>query len=512
MDSGQAWKGARSSRPSTTRDLGAWLRAFTGIQLADQAVCPGHTAPLDVLSRIHLDRPPMALVLGSRGAGKSFLSAIDTHLMSRWHAGHETRILGGSRAQSLQIYQAIRQVVTSQGPLGSEDDTIRELLKSEARYVNGSEVSILAASSTSVRGPHVASLKLDEVDEIDPDCRESAMGMCMARGGVPASVLMTSTWHRLDGPMSGLIERGRAGVFPFFTFCVFEVLEHCPEERSGPNLEKCPSCPLFAYCHDVRDGGPPRAKRSNGHYAIDSLIQKMQAVSQRTFEADYLCLGPKADGLWFPGFSRSTHVRETAEYDPALPVHLAVDSGVFTGAVFFQVRKASGVASGDGDEVRVFADYLAEDRTAEQNARLILERSRAVCNGRLDVISTDPAGGSRNPVGPTVIAEYERVGLRPMRRWPIGSVADGLALVESFVQPAASAPRLFLHPRCEATIRAFEGYRRGRRGGQWLDFPEDPQHPYEDVLDALRGGLRMCYPQGRVAQATLPRISARRVF
>ena len=81
--------------------------------------------------------------------------------------------------------------------------------------------------------------------------------MCMARGGVPASVLMTSTWHRLDGPMSGLIERGRAGVFPFYTLCAFEVLERCDDRRSGPNLENCPSCPIAAYCRDVADGDSP---------------------------------------------------------------------------------------------------------------------------------------------------------------------------------------------------------------------------------------------------------------
>ena len=55
-----------------------------------------------------------------------------------------------------------------------------------------------------------------------------------------------------------------------------------------------------------------------------------------------------------------------------------------------------------------------------------------------------------------VIAEYERVGLRPLRRWPVGPVADGLALVESFVDPAEGRARLTIHPRCAATIRALK--------------------------------------------------------
>jgi hypothetical protein len=277
----------------------------------------------------------------------------------------------------------------------------------------------------------------------------------MDRHGVRASVAMTSTWHRVNGPMSGLMDRARAGEFPLFTLCTFEVLERCPDWRSGPSLENCPACPLVRWCHADLDNGLPLAKRSSGHYAIDALIQKARATSLRTFESDYLCKGPRADGLWFPGFDPSSHVGERAEYDPGLPVHVAIDSGVFTGAVFFQVARGP-TPTGTVDEVRVFADYLAESATAEQNARAILELARARCQGRLDVVSTDPAGGARNPVGPTVIAEYERVGLRPLRRWPLGSVADGLALVESFVEPADGRARLSIHPRCTAVVRAFQ--------------------------------------------------------
>ena len=92
--------------------------------------------------------------------------------------------------------------------------------------------------------------------------------------------------------MSTLIERGHAGEFPVATYCIFEVLERCPESRSGLNLENCPACPLLAWCHEDCDADPqgrPKAKRSQGHYAIDSLIQKVQATSLRVFEADYLC-------------------------------------------------------------------------------------------------------------------------------------------------------------------------------------------------------------------------------
>ena len=405
--------------PSSPDELREWVLDYTGVKIARNRVCTGHNAPWEFFWDLYHLRPSLALVLGPRGGGKSFLSALHTHLVSRFRPRHGTRILGGSLAQSEQIYRALRDAIyDGSGKRTSDADSITHLLKGQAHYRNGSEVSVLAASSRSVRGPHIPSLKLDEVDEITTDLREAAMGMCMDdRYGSKASVLMTSTWHKVNGPMANLMERAAAGEFPLYTFCVFEVLERCPEERSGKSLEKCPGCPLMKWCHDVPPGVTPKAKRSDGHYGIDALIQKVRSTSIRTFEADYLCKGPRTDGLWFPAFSEDSHVRDLAEYDRNLPVHLAVDSGVFTGAVFFQVAHVLS-PTGPIDEVRVFADYLAENLPAEQNAYSLLGLARQHCNGRLDTISTDPAGGSRNPVGPTVIGEYERVGLRPMRRCP----------------------------------------------------------------------------------------------
>ena len=101
----------------------------------------------------------IALILGSRGCGKSFLSALDTHLTSRWDSDHGTRILGGSKAQSAQIYLALRDIsMRHEGKRGGDAEAIAKLRKDGATYANGSEVEILAASPTSVRGPHVPSL------------------------------------------------------------------------------------------------------------------------------------------------------------------------------------------------------------------------------------------------------------------------------------------------------------------------------------------------------------------
>jgi hypothetical protein len=504
---------ARDARPTTADALHDWVLAHLGVTIPRTAVCAGHAAPFTLFARQVLERPSLALWHGPRGSGKSFLSAIDTHLASRFHPRHGTRILGGSMSQSRQIYTALQDVVRDgRGCLGGDGSTLESLLKTEARYRNGSTIEMLAASPTSVRGPHVPSLKLDEVDEIDPEIREAAMGMAMEKRGCRSSVLMTSTWHRSAGPMAELMQRGD---FPIDTYCIFEVLERCPDQRSGPNLEKCPECLLVRWCHAERDshpGGLPKAKRSSGHYTIDALIQKVKGVGARVFESDYLCLRPKSSGVWFTQFDERLHRTFAAEYDPRLPFHLAIDSGVYTGAVWFQVRPRR---DNTGYHVNVFADYLAVGVSAELNAVRIKARSESLCGIGLYQarVSADPAGDARTPMGVTVRAEYERVGLKGrngLESWPtVGKKVDGLQLVEALLKSADDTVSLTIHPRCDKLILAFQMYRRAKYRNQWLDYPAEPQHDEgEDLIDPLCGGLKLVFPESRAPAPNLRRVNA----
>jgi hypothetical protein len=191
------------------------------------------------------------------------------------------------------------------------------------------------------------------------------------------------------------------------------------------------------------------------------------------------------EGAWFDGFDSDKHVSETAEYDPRFPVHVALDSGPHSGAVWIQFRPPGAV---------VFADYYSFNRGAFWVARDVLAMSGERCSGRVDFVSTDPAGTASTAIGMTVIEEYNRAGLRT-HAWPLRTVLDSLALVESFV--SVSPPELLVHPRCENLINAFANYKRAQRQNQWVEKPEDPQHPYEEMIDALRGGLCDKFPEGR---------------
>ena len=149
--------------------------------------------------------------------------------------------------------------------------------------------------------------------------------------------------------------------------------------------------------------------------------------------------------------------------------------------------------------VNVFGDFHAEGLYSEAAARAIVAHGATLpgCGGRPDVVRLDPAASARTGIGPTAYSEFERVFGPMLSRWPSHRVADGLDQLEVLLDQGC----LLLHPRCVHLKAAFQNYARRRTpGGDWQDEPADPQHPHEDLLDALRGGIRDRFPEGRIEQ------------
>jgi hypothetical protein len=98
-------------------------------------------------------------------------------------------------------------------------------------------------------------------------------------------------------------------------------------------------------------------------------------------------------------------------------------------------------------------------------------------------------------------------GPRILARWPNHLVLDGLETIDLLLESG----NLLIHPRCMRLKAAFQTYCRQRRAGQWIDFPADG-HPEEDLIDALRGGIRDAFPKGLVPPPNLRPVHAGRVL
>jgi hypothetical protein len=62
-------------------------------------------------------------------------------------------------------------------------------------------------------------------------------------------------------------------------------------------------------------------------------MRKITAAGPRLFEPDYFHPRPECSGISFTAFDELSHVTTTADYDPGLPVHLAVDPSVHWGNI-----------------------------------------------------------------------------------------------------------------------------------------------------------------------------------
>jgi len=213
------------------------------------------------------------------------------------------------------------------------------------------------------------------------------------------------------------------------------------------------------------------------------------------------------EGVWFARFDPARHLSVQAEYDPIYHVRCAIDAGTsrHTAAVFFQVRHHNGLGP---PRVTVFGDYHALDVVSRKNALAIKELAdRLPCRGKIDCVRLDPAATARSSLGPAAYSEYEQVfGSRLVARWPRHLVLDGLETLDLLLESG----NLLIHPRCSRLKDAFQTYSRQRRGGEWIDYPAD-SHPEEDLIDALRGGIRDAFPQGLVPPPNLRPVRAARV-
>lgn len=210
--------------PRTEDELWHLVRALWGHTIPRTKVCPDHDAPFDAFATSYFSYEPMALIHGSRGlAGKSRLLSI-LGLTKAAVLGSDVNILGGSLNQSMNIHQTMRDA-------WEHDHAPKYLVKDESmtliRLKNKAIIRPLTASQKTVRGPHPASLLLDEIDEMDQEILDAALGQPMPQKNwrgeiVKAQTLMSSTWQYPDKTFATMYNRFQEEDLPIYTWCFRE--------------------------------------------------------------------------------------------------------------------------------------------------------------------------------------------------------------------------------------------------------------------------------------------------
>ncbi|MGB7158133.1 MAG: hypothetical protein WBD40_08710 [Tepidisphaeraceae bacterium] len=470
-------------RCETDAELRLWIEIYCAIRVPTKAVCPHHDAPFDYLKAAYFEPAKDLIVWAPRGGGKTRLGAIATLLDLLHKPGISTRIIGGSLAQSLRMWEHLepdlrtcaKEMLVKHGEGGRHSVTI----------TNGSSAAVLTQSERAVRGLRVQRLRCDEVELFDREIWEAAQlvtrSMTDGKGNpVHASIEAMSTFHKPYGLMAKIVDQAKAtpGGVRLVQWCILDVLERCPDER------ECGSCDL----HD--DCGGVAKTACDGFFSIDDAINIKRRVSVETWEAEMLCKRPSQKGCVFRTFDENVHVVRDELASPALagggapfdegnappaeagsPTTLALDFGY---AAPFVCLWIVGGATGD---VFVVDEYVQEQRTMDEH----IEHIEARRWGKASRVACDPAGNARNEqtaASNVKLLRSRGYGVRTRK----SAIVDGLEMIRAALKPASGKPTLFIHARCQRLIKAMRSYHYAP-GGSELPV-KDGEHDH--LIDALR--------------------------
>jgi len=459
---------SRVPTPQTRKQLAAFVRRYLGVSVPDRRLCQDHDSPMDYLAASFFGQEDL-LVWASRGGGKTMLAAVATLLDVIFRPPVKICILGGSFDQSDRLAEYVRLLLTRQPGLVDGRPT-----RSRVRIIGGSEIQVLAQSQRAVRGLHVPRVRCDEIDLFDEQVWEAVQFVTQSQSGqdradAPArgSVEVLSTLHRPGGLMQRLTDEAERsgspsarGGFRLLTWCLWEVIERCPPERS------CDDCPLAEDCQGVaRDGC--------GYFRIDDAIAIKARSSRAAWRSEMLCQGARRADLVFEEFDRARHVRRLS-YCADWPLYRAIDFGYASPMVCLWVQVTPAGC------VHVLDEYVRTRLPLDQHAAAILRRDP----GPVATTFVDPAGRQKEATSGAACTELLAAGGIPCN-WRTSSIAEGLELIRAALAPAMGSPRLLIDASCTHLIDAFETYHyppAGAAGPADKPVKDGPDH----FIDALR--------------------------
>lgn len=232
----------QSDAPRDDDQLRDWLWRHLQVRLPDRPCCPEHTAPFQAFADAYFARAPIAVWVASRGFGGKSMMLATLALAEATALGAEVRVLGGSADQSENVVRYTDGMVElptfPDGLLvGGEGLGVRRrrqsgLTKTRVRLANGGTLLAVAASTRAVRGPHPSRLRIDEADELSLVIFDAALGQTMAKGGVAAQTVVSSTHHYPDGTMTEVLRRAKERGWPVRQWC-YRCTERTEANPSG---------------------------------------------------------------------------------------------------------------------------------------------------------------------------------------------------------------------------------------------------------------------------------------
>ncbi len=412
----------------TDLDVAEFLAALQVAIVGTKKICdhPDHVAQFRPVSDILRDVARYYVLWSCRSGSKTFLyGGLNTWVKSCSKARYETRILGGSKDQSLLSYEAMKVFRDETDPKNLR--LVKDIMQTKAEFTNQSKVSILTASMTAVRGPHPQALLLDEVDEIDEEVYQAALSQPTSKYGHKAVLGMFSTNHNIMGQMDKALKNAEERKHNVYKYCVWEILESCKDYE-------CSTCPLSEICPGEQ------MKGADGYYTIDDFVQKLHTLSYSMLARDWLCIKiGLGDTVYEQEWDEQRNLCSVSLRQA--PVKLSIDFG---GVSPFSVgvwQEAPPELGGKGTWIRVTELYMCSAEESTTNGQVIARAKKAPWAKLVDEIIPD---NSR----PDSIQEWREAFPRATITIVTKDIDGMIDRVKSALKPILGAPKMLINRIC----------------------------------------------------------------
>lgn len=316
----------------TDDHLWHYIRLFLGYRIPRRKVCLEHDTPFDFIRDGFFGRYKNggAVAYANRGGGKTLGLAILHNCLLVLYPGWEQYHVGAVQFQSDKCYEyfiefAGRPVFKGMYAKTLISEAITHPLHPEYP-TSASKIGIASGTYAAVSGPHPNGLSFDEVEECkDWKIIQKSLGCSMTTWNYDKTMrfhafsLYTSTRDEVGGMMDRVLAHAGKVGWKVYTWCIWDVVERCPEERM------CYTCPQET---QRRCDGRCKKVPSGGFYSIEDFINKSSSVSDEVWISQFLCETPPRTGLVYKSFNRKVHVEKMQTmFRDGDPIYVGIDPG-----------------------------------------------------------------------------------------------------------------------------------------------------------------------------------------
>lgn len=238
---------------------------------------PDHTPPFQAFADAYFTRGSTALWHGSRGlSGKSYMLSI-LGITKAFLQGSDVNLLGGSLNQSVNIHMHMRNALDYKNAPRYMIETESQTLIS---LTNKAKIRPLTASQKTVRGPHPPFLILDEIDEMDLDILDAALGQPMPQKNYLGEIVkpysaLCSTWQNPEGTFTEIRKRYEERELPIIQWCYKCSANPIDGWLSQETIEEKKSIiPAEMWRTEYELGEPSIGNRAFNSEAVDAMFDK----------------------------------------------------------------------------------------------------------------------------------------------------------------------------------------------------------------------------------------------